>query len=147
MSKHRQLHICLFAVYCAVMLWLLFHRAGAIEGVDYWEQVSMSLNLKPFQTIMRYARLLDSARPYLVRLAVINLFGNIIMFIPLGFFLPLVISRLRRLWRVILATAAIITLVEITQLLTLMGSCDIDDLILNVIGAVVGYGLFRLIAK
>lgn len=147
MAKHRKLHIWLFALYSAVMLWLLFHRESGTEGMEYWQQVSMNMNLMPFQTIGRYVRLLDSSRDYLVRLAVINLFGNVIMFIPLGFFLPLVAAKLRRLWKVILATAVIITLVEITQLLTLVGSCDIDDLILNILGAAMGYGLYRLIDK
>ena len=41
--------------------------------------------------------------------------------------------------RVLLTTAAVITAVEVFQLFTLVGSCDIDDLILNVIGAALGF--------
>ena len=147
MAKHRKLNIALFTAYCALMLWLLFHRAGAIAGVEYWEQIEMSLNLKPFHTVIRYARLLGSTKPHFVRLAAINLFGNVIMFIPLGFYLPLVFGKLRKLWRTLLTTALIITLVEILQLFTLMGSCDVDDLILNLLGAAMGYALYRLTAK
>ena len=147
MAKHKKLNTALFAAYCALMLWLLFDRAGAIEGVEYWEQIAMSLNLKPFHTIMRYTRLLDSAKPHLVHLAVINLFGNVIMFIPLGYFLPLIFGKLQKLWKTLLATALIITLVEIVQLFTLMGICDIDDLILNLAGAAIGYAPYRLTNK
>ena len=138
-AKRRQLNTALFIIYCALMLWLLFARGGPIEGI--------SLNLKPLRTVMRYVRLLDSARPHLVQLAVINLFGNVIMFIPLGFFLPQVFKKLHRLWKVLLTTALIITLVEIAQLLTQMGCCDIDDLLLNVICAAMGYVLNQLNPK
>ena len=46
-----------------------------------------------------------------------------------------------------IAGSTIITAVELTQLFTLLGSCDIDDLILNVVGAAVGYGLFKCLTK
>ena len=72
-------------------------------------------------------------------MAVINLGGNIIMFIPLGFLLPKVFRKLSSLPRILLITAGIITAVELIQLFTLVGSCDIDDLILNVLGAALGY--------
>lgn len=143
-GKSRKVHIALFLAYCALMLWLLFDRSGAIDGVPYWEQVRMSLNLRPFHTITKYIRLLSSSRTYLVRLSVINLFGNVVMFLPLGLFLPLLWEKFRKLRNVLLATALIITAVELIQLLTLVGSCDIDDLILNVIGSAMGYGLYIL---
>lgn len=145
--KRRQWNMALFVLYCALMLWLLFDRNRYLEGVPYWEQVGQNISLIPFHTIRLYARLLtDAARPRLVRLAVMNLFGNIFMFLPLGFFLPTLWQGLRRLWRVLLLTAAIVTAVELIQMLTLVGSCDIDDLILNLLGAALGYGLFRLTA-
>ena len=143
-NQRRKLNTALFCLYCAIMLWLLFDRSGPIEGVEYWEQVKMSLNLHPLRTVMRYLRLLSSSRPFLVRTAVINLLGNVIMFIPLGFFLPQVFPRLAKLRKTLLTTTAVITLVEALQLFTLLGSCDIDDLILNVISAALGYGLHKL---
>lgn len=142
-AKH-QLHTVLFGMYCALMLWLLFHRSGAIAGVDYWEQIRMSMNLKPFHTIAKYTRLLSSSRSYLVRTAAVNLFGNVIMFIPLGFFLPLVFQTLQKLRKVLLTTLLSIGLIEILQLFTLLGSCDIDDLILNLLGTAIGYGIYRV---
>lgn len=137
----------LFFLYCVLMLWLLFGRSGAIEGVSYWEQVAMSLNLTPLHTVFKYIRLLDSANAALVRTAVINLYGNVIMFIPLGFLLPNVFPKLRKLWKTLTATAVIIILVELAQLFSLVGSCDVDDLILNVLGSAMGYGIDRLLKK
>ena len=146
-QKRSKWNILCFGIYCALMLWLMLDRSGAIEGVPYWEQIRMSLNLVPFRTIMKYVRLLSSSRDHLVRLAVINLFGNIIMFIPLGFFLPRVFPKLRKLWKTLLTTALCISIIELVQLFSLVGSCDIDDLILNLIGAAIGYGLDKYLHK
>lgn len=141
----RKRNAALFAAYCALMLWLLFGRAGYAEGTPYWDQVAVQINLVPFRTLRLFADLLDSGvRSYIV-MAVINLGGNITMFIPLGFLLPRVFPKLHTLIRVLLATALIITAVEIIQLFTLVGSCDIDDLILNVLGSALGYLLHKRI--
>ena len=130
-------------LYSGVMLWLLFDRPGFAEGIPYWDQVRAQLNLVPFRTLRLFAGLLDSARPEYVRAAVVNLFGNVIMFIPLGLLLPLAFSRIRTFWQVLLISSAAIILVELIQLFTLVGSCDIDDLILNLIGATLGYGFWN----
>ena len=145
--NNRKVHTALFLSYCALMLWLLFDRPGYDPGIPYWEQAADHLNLIPFRTLRLFAGLLHSAQPEHVRSAVINLGGNIIMFIPLGFLLPRVFSQLSSLSRVLLTTAAIITAVEIIQLFTLVGICDIDDLILNVIGAAIGYGFHKVAKK
>ncbi len=142
--KQNRIWTVLFGLYCALMLWLLFDRPGYVEGIPYWEQVESNLNLVPFRTLRLFAELLSDHRPHLVRAAVINLFGNVIMFVPLGFLLPLTFRRLTTLWKALLTTVFLITAVELLQLFTLVGSCDIDDLILNLFGAAIGYGLFRL---
>ena len=144
MAKKR-LCALLFALYCGLMLWLLFGRSGYRPGIPYREQLKW--NLIPFETILLFIRLLNSSNPDFREFAVINLFGNVIMFIPLGFLLPLLFRRLRRLWKVLLTTALAITAVELAQLLTLLGSCDTDDLILNVLGAAIGYGFYKWYTK
>lgn len=138
--KKKRIWPILFGLYSALMLWLLFDRTGYVEGVPYGEQ--MKLNLIPLQTIRLFLVVLDHPRYW--KDAMVNLFGNILMFIPLGFLLPKVFPKLGRLWKTLLVTTVIIVAVEVLQLLTLLGICDIDDLILNVIGAAVGYGLYRL---
>lgn len=141
-ENHRKLHIVLFAAYCALMLWLLFHRPGYPEGIPYRQQLEANLNLIPLRTLKLFFRLLSHSRPYLVRAAVINLAGNVVMFIPLGLFLPLLFQKLRRFRTMLLWVALIISAVELAQLFTLTGSCDVDDLILNLTGAAIGYSIF-----
>ena len=146
MQNHRRkLHIALFAVYAALMLWLLLHRSGYVDGIPYLQQ--LKANLIPFRTVRLFVRLLSHHRPHLVRAAVINLVGNVIMFIPLGLFLPLIFRKLRKWHKTLLCAALIITAVEIAQLLTLVGSCDVDDLILNLAGSTAGYILYKIISK
>ena len=144
--NNRKVNTALFMAYCALMLWLLFDRPGYEPGIPYWEQAAEHLNLIPFRTLRLFGELLVSGVRSYIRMAVINLGGNVIMFIPLGFLLPRVFPHLTSLPRVLLVTAVLITAVEITQLFTLVGSCDIDDLILNIIGSAIGYR-FHLIAK
>lgn len=143
--RQKRLWAVLFGLYCALMLWLLFDRSGYDPAVPYADQLKW--NLIPFETIALFARLLDSANPEFRKFAVINLFGNVIMFIPLGFLLPKVFHRQNRLWKVLLTTALLIIGVELAQLLTLLGSFDTDDLILNVLGAAIGYGFYKLYDK
>ena len=143
--KRNRIWIALFGLYGALMLWLLFDRPGYDPTVPYWDQVAMQLNLVPFRTLRLFAGLLDSGVRSHIYMAIINLGGNVIMFVPLGFLLPKVFPKLASLPRVLIATAAIISIVEIIQLFTLVGCCDIDDLILNIPGAAIGYGLHKCI--
>ena len=146
--KRSRILSALFAAYCALMLWLLFDRPGQIEGVPYWEQVGMSVNLIPFVTIRRYIRLLTRMPNHrLIPHAIVNLLGNVVMFIPLGLFLPLLFGKLQKFWKTQLAAALIITLVELAQLFTLVGSCDVDDLLLNLLGTAAGYGIYKCVKR
>ena len=77
--------------------------------------------------------------------AAINLLGNIVLFIPLGSFLPKLWIKSPQLWKVLLCVTGIIALVETVQVLTLLGRCDIDDLLLNLLGSAIGYGLYNQI--
>lgn len=140
MKKHT-LWKTLFLIYAAVMLWLLFDRERSLIELDYWLQVQQNMNLEPFHTIKLFWNVLDREE-YRI-LAIINLGGNIGMFIPLGFFLPTLWKGLRKWWRTWLATFFIMLAVELAQLFSLRGSFDVDDLILNLLGAAIGYGVFR----
>ncbi len=134
-----------FLCYLAVMLYLLFfQRMGHSSYMEYWERVRISLNLVPFHTISQFWGNLSSERDYIVRRAFINLAGNIAMFIPIGLFLPYFWEKQRR-FRCFLPTVILtIVCVEVIQLFTLLGACDIDDLIFNTLGASAGFVIFSV---
>lgn len=144
MDKKRKLpEAALFVIYCGLMGWLLFDRDRAAADVPYWVQVAQNHNLRPFHTVMLYVRLLNSHKGMLVKLAVINLAGNVVMFVPFGYFLPRLLPGLRKLWRTMAVCAGIVAAVELIQLFALVGSCDVDDLVLNLLGVALGYGIYK----
>jgi glycopeptide antibiotics resistance protein len=91
-------------------------------------------NIVPFKTIklMQSDRLSEEYRTD-------NIAGNIVGFIPLGILFPLLFAGLRRLWRTALMVFLVSLGFEVTQLVTGIGIFDIDDLILNVAGGIIGY--------
>ena len=141
-KRRRSISAGLLLAYGGLMLWLLFWRERSMEGVPYLYQLPMHVNFHPLKTIRLYLGLLSAHRPTLVRIAVVNLLGNVLMFVPLGFLLPGAVPRLRKWYRVLITAAGIVALVELMQMLFLVGTCDVDDLILNLIGTALGYGLF-----
>ena len=72
-----------------------------------------------------------------------NLFGNILIFVPYGFFIS-VASRMRGFLMTLFYSLGLSLGVEVFQLLTRVGSFDVDDLLLNTIGGILGYVLFLI---
>ena len=143
-TRKRVLLRACFLCYCVLMLWLLFGRDKYDAAEDYWERMHQNMNMVPLATIRLYLHVLaEPSLSHLISHAVVNLAGNVVMFVPLGAFLPALWRKLRKWWKSVLCTAIVITLIEIVQLFTLVGSCDVDDLILNVAGAWIGYGLWH----
>lgn len=70
-----------------------------------------------------------------------NLFGNVLIFMPFGFFMPMA-SGNRHLLPVILYSAGISFCVEVFQFISRMGSFDVDDLFLNTAGGAAGCVLY-----
>ena len=130
----------LFVIYIVLLMYFLFfsesygRAAGAERTYRY--------NLVPFLEIRRFW----NYRGQLGTLALFtNIFGNVLGFIPYGFFLPVVVNRRRcGLW-IVLSGFCISLVVELIQLGTRVGCFDVDDLLLNTLGAALGYGGFRIL--
>lgn len=138
--------VLLLWLYAAWMLWLLFgQRMGQPLDAPYFERLQENLNLRPLQTVRSYLWVLRySSRQAQIRFAVVNLVGNVVMFVPLGCLLPCVFDRLRKFsWHFLTVVLTILT-IELLQLFTLLGSCDVDDLLLNLVGTTLGFGLWKL---
>lgn len=133
----------LFVVYVFLMLWLLFGQRFGTQV--YTQQLARSLNFRPFATVGMYLKLLRShASEAFWRHAIVNLAGNVVMFVPLGFFLPSIFSEFRGFFATFFFSLLLIALVEVVQYFTMLGACDIDDLILNMMGICIGYLLSKL---
>jgi glycopeptide antibiotics resistance protein len=76
-----------------------------------------------------------------------NLLGNIVGFVPLGILFPLLSRRLRTFPRTVFMVFLFSLAFELFQLFTMLGICDIDDLLLNTIGGMIGYLIFLILGK
>ena len=94
-------------------------------------------NLVPFREIKRFWEYRDQLQIW----SAINLLGNIIIFIPLGF-LEAMASRHRSFSWTVVDGFMLSMLVEVFQLISKVGRFDVDDLILNTLGVIIGYLMF-----
>lgn len=74
-----------------------------------------------------------------------NIILNILMFVPFGFLLPMVFTKLSAFWKTYLAGFIFTLFIEITQLITGRGVFEADDIWNNLLGAMIGYGIYRMI--
>ena len=95
--------------------------------------VQNSLNIVPFKTVLQYFYRGTISQ------FVVNIIGNLVCLMPLGILLPLNFEKQRKTGIFLMTCVLIVSAVEILQFATLSGSCDIDDLILNVGGAFLIY--------
>ena len=79
------------------------------------------------------------------REALVNFLGNSLMFLPLGIVWPVAFRKLDTHWKVIAAGAGTSLLIEILQLPFYDRVSDIDDLLLNTLGYLMGYGIYLLV--
>ena len=121
-----------FALYCAGMVWLLFLRRTPGTA---------AVNLVPLRTVREFWSGLWAAETR--KTAVIQLVGNVGTFLPLGWFLPRLWRRAERFGWCLMAVTALVALVEFGQLILTLGCCDVDDLMLNDLGAALGFFLWR----
>ena len=68
-----------------------------------------------------------------------NLLGNIIPFVPFGFLLPVVSEKINSFIKILFAGFGFLLFVEVFQFFTRLGSFDVDDIFLNMLGIFIGY--------
>lgn len=123
--------------YLAIISVMLFF--GGLFHLD--REWGGAVSLQPFHTIrnffVHYRRTGSLS-------SLFNLLGNVAILLPLGVLLPLLFRPMRRFW-VFLPFAALVAVgIEYLQWRTALGVADVDDSILNFLGAAVGYILTRL---
>jgi len=102
---------------------------------------SGGINIIPFHTIK------DLLSNHSLGKFIVNNIGNIILFIPFGFLLPIKFKNVNRMAKSVFVGMAFSIVIEIIQLWMPNRWTDIDDVILNTLGTGIGYSLFRWLEK
>ena len=147
-TKHadfrREALLLLMYVNLAVLLRFTFFPMQRINGevqpllFDLAGVLPFRLNPVPFVNLFDYSSRKD---------LLLNVIGNTAMFIPSGIVLPVLFSRLRSFRRTAAAGAGLSLCIELMQLPFSTRTTDIDDLLLNTAGVMLGYGLYALCRK
>lgn len=110
------------------------------ESYFHLEVLQLNANIIPFKNTLTYITGLDK---FNLDVIIHNTVGNILIFLPLGVFLPLLFKKCRPFTKVLLISVIISIFIECSQLFFMLGQFDIDDIILNVSGSMVGFLLFK----
>lgn len=141
-----------FMVYLYFLTKLILFKWGSVDVQVLLNQLESTLNhpyhifdrpgnYTPFKQILREIHSMSISNP----LSSTNLIGNILAFIPLGIFLPkLFSSSASSISKVFVLSLSLSLCFEMTQLLLFIGTFDVDDLILNTSGAMLGYAALRI---
>ncbi|UQZ82081.1 VanZ like family protein [Paenibacillus konkukensis] len=123
----------IFSSYTLFIIYLLFFgfsRSGRTER---------SYNIVPFKTVWSY---FVYFRHYDLDIWIINVFGNVAAFVPFGFFIPWLFPSFNRWLAVAKLLFWLLLAVETLQFVFKVGSFDVDDILLNVLGGLLGFALF-----
>ncbi len=129
-SHMKILRNCVFSCYLCVLFSVTFLGRPRISGIS----------VIPF---ISYIEACQSSSLIEWR----NILINIVMFIPAGILLPCVIKHQWSLTKLILSIALFSFIIEIAQMLTNRGIFELDDIINNTLGFIIGYALIRNIKK
>ena len=140
--NHKAVMKLLFIIYMCVLVYVVFFA----EAMGRTPQDGYVCNLTPLKEIKRFMKYIWD-NDALGRAARLNIFGNIIAFIPFGIYLPYTSESKLGFISTFLYTFSLSLTIELVQLITKVGSCDVDDIILNALGGVIGYILWYIYTK
>ena len=140
----KEVLLLLMYINLAVIIRFVFYPFFTVDGhvqplvIQNGKIFPPRINLIPFLYLTDY----DVKRE-----AFINIIGNVSLFIPTGIILPILYKRLNTFWKVLFAGAGISLCIELVQLALPNSVTDIDDLILNTAGVIIGYAIYSLIRR
>jgi len=125
-------------IYFLLLIYWMFFGFSRTPGDNYM------YNLIPFATIKNYVTYFDH---FNFTTWIINILGNIGVFVPFGLLLPIYYRQMQNFFTFTFLFLIGITILETIQVTTRRGSFDVDDVILNSIGALIGFFLLKSLRK
>ncbi len=136
----RVLLVSAFALYVFVLAYLALYRNRIYVFNGVWTPLR-SVNLVPFKGILEYIMVYFGWR-----VMDVNLLGNIVIFIPMGLYLR--VFQADKKWTVtFLWVLAATVAIECIQFIFGLGASDIDDVILNSLGGLIGIFIYHAISR
>ena len=132
----------LYLINLLVIYRITFHPFAKVDGqvqplvFDTAKVWPFWLNWEPFVHLLEYPTRKE---------ILINVIGNSALFIPTGIMTPLIYKHLNGFRKTVLTGFLISLTIEIIQLPFAVRCSDVDDLILNTLGCVAGYGILSLV--
>ena len=133
------------------VFWLLFFQVGATERASYF--TSRKFHVIPFKSsfysikLAIYNNFEEQHKGHFRYITLRNILGNMLLFIPWGFLAPMFFSKVQTLKRLVFSTILISVSAEILQFLFVVGVADIDDVLFNIVGALIGFYIFTFSAS
>lgn len=137
-NKKREVFISLFFIYFLILVNLTIFKQGMLM-LDFEKRVSVNF-IPVVATVQMFKN-----NFYGISMAFYNVIGNILLFIPLGFGIPLFFSSKNKIGKVILYGSIASLTIEVLQYFTSRNITDVDDIIFNTLGAVLGFIAFNVI--
>ena len=131
----------IFIAYIAALVYFMFF-AEILGRTDVSR--TYRYNLVPFKEIKRFVNHFWQLG---LTAVLANIAGNVVAFMPFGFCLPLIADHRIKFFGCMLYTFGLSLAIELIQLVSKVGSFDVDDLLLNTIGGIVGFICYRIIQK
>lgn len=128
----RSLLGAVFLLYLIVLAYLLFFSSTYGRTLE----AGYRCNLVPMLEIMRGLKNIEKVG---VQYILVNIVGNVAAFMPFGFLVPYLSEKKHNVVTILVLTFFFSLTVEVLQYVTRTGAFDVDDLILNSIGGVLGY--------
>lgn len=142
-----RVHWILFVIYCFNLLYILFFdpdfgRRVFEGGLSFQDYLDYNVNLDIFETIQLF---MNGYKNGVVSMETLlrNLLGNMVIFIPMAYFLPVLFKKQRKFIWFFITIFLMVLSVEVIQVYFRIGSGDIDDLFLNVSGCIIMYGILK----
>ncbi len=147
-NKNKKGFKLLLLLYFIGLVYFLFFDSmlARIGNWDFIDFKSLKLNLIPFKTIMDYLKAMFNIHyayimNYENNALFLNIIGNFFCIAPLGILLPLSFDKFKGKKNYLISSLIICIILELIQCISMNGSFDIDDLILNYSGAVLAFYL------
>ena len=150
-KNRREFWITSFIIYGFLLISLLLLDSN-YRGYTYYnnikflseEHFEFYCNLVPFDTIYNFIIAIKD-NMISTKSVLVNILGNMIAFAPCGIFIPIIWKdKFSSIIKFALLMIGIVFIMESIQFITMTGTFDVDDIILNVLGAVIVYGIMKI---